>query len=125
MQKIQRAAVDDLRCDVLTPAQFDVLAQVGVAEGLTQQELAAALLVTKGNVTQLLDRMEHCGLIRRQQVGRSNRVYLTEAGRALRSRVVPSHERFIMSQFTALSPEEQRQLLAFLRRLDRALPASS
>jgi len=35
-------------------AQFDVLAQVGVASGMTQQELADALLVSKGNISQLL-----------------------------------------------------------------------
>jgi DNA-binding MarR family transcriptional regulator len=41
----------------LSTAQFDVLAQIGAAEGRTQQELAESRLVTKGNNTQLLNRM--------------------------------------------------------------------
>src|SRR6266496_6592786 len=49
----------------LNTAQFDVLAQVGAARGMTQQELADALLVTKGNISQLLSKMEQDGLIKR------------------------------------------------------------
>jgi DNA-binding PadR family transcriptional regulator len=46
--------------------------EVGRARGLSQQDLAATLLVTKGNVTQLLDRMQRDGLIVRCQEGRTN-----------------------------------------------------
>jgi DNA-binding MarR family transcriptional regulator len=45
----------------LNNAQFDVLAHVGAVEGMTQQELADSILVTKGNVALLLDRMEGRG----------------------------------------------------------------
>ena len=38
-----------------------MLAKVGSTEGISQQELADALLVTKGNVCQLLDKMEGSG----------------------------------------------------------------
>ncbi|HEV7126885.1 MAG TPA: MarR family transcriptional regulator [Ktedonobacterales bacterium] len=124
--KVERAGTEQLRRWDLSMAQFDVLAQVGAAEGMTQQELADVLLVTKGNVCQLLDRMERSALLRRSQEGRVNRLYLTEAGRRLFNEVVPAHEALLAAQLGTLSLAEQRQLLDLLRRVDRALePASS
>ena len=119
--KMDRAMVGDLRARNLSMAQFDVLAQVGGHEGLTQQELADRLLVTKGNVCQLLDRMTQSGLLARRQEGRANRVFLTEAGWRLRAEIVPEHEAVIEQLFDALTPDEQRQLTALLRKLDRSL----
>ena len=88
---------------------------------MTQQELAESLLVTKGNVCQLLDRMESSGLLERRQEGRSNRLYLTEKGQGLFEQVVPDHEDSIARHFAALSSSEQRTLLEILRKLDRSL----
>ncbi len=120
-QRIERVAMEHLRRWNLSVAQFDILAHVGAAEGITQRELAAARLTTKGNLSQLLDNMESCGLIRRLREGRVKRVYLTEMGRQLWTEVVPAHEAVIAAQFTALPPAEQRRLLALLRTLDHAL----
>ena len=102
-------------------AQFDVLAQVGASEGLTQQALADSLLVTKGNVAQVLSKMERRGLILRRQQGRSNRLFLTVGGRRLFDEVVPAQEEFVAQGFSVLSPGEQRTLLELLRKLDRGL----
>ena len=120
-QKVNRASTEHLRAWGLSLAQFDVIAQVGSAEGLTQQELADRLLVTKGNICQLLDRLEQHGLIRRRQEGRVNRLFLTDAGQRLYQQTVPAQEAFIAGQFAALAPAEQTQLLAILRKLDHAL----
>ncbi len=120
-QKVDRVSVEHFRRWDLSPAQFDLLARVGAAEGRTQQELADALLVTKGNVCQLLDRLERTGLIVRRQDGRANRLYLTEAGKRVFAEAVPAHERLIAQQFVALMPEEQVHLLELLRKVDRAL----
>ena len=120
-QKLSQAAAEDLRREGLTTGQFDVLAQVGAAEGSTQQQVADALLVTKSNVCQLLDRMERAGIVRREQHGRTNHLYLTPEGKRLYDRVVPSHERRIAELFSALTHEEQTALLGLLRKLDHAL----
>ncbi len=120
-QKVDRASAEHLRAWGLSLAQFDVIAQVGSAQGITQQELADKLLVTKGNICQLLDRLEQRGLIRRRQEGRANHLFLTEAGQRLYEEIVPAQEAFIAGQFAALAPEEQAQLLAILRKLDHAL----
>lgn len=106
-------------------AQFDVLAHVGAAPGLTQQELADSLLVTKGNVCQLLDRMERVDLLERRQQGRANRIYLTARGQELFETVVPSHEEQIAGYLAALSPDEQVELLTLLRKLDRSVDTPS
>lgn len=120
-QKVGRVLAEDLKSRDLNLAQFDTLARVGSAEGVTQQELAESLLVTKGNVCQMLDRLERRGLISRHPDGRANRLFLTEEGRHLFDAVVPPHEELVAAQFTALSSGEQRDLMRLLGRLDRAL----
>ena len=120
-QQVERVAGTPLRCFGVSLPQFDVIAHVGATEGLTQQELADSLLVTKGNVTQLLDRLEHCGLIERRQDGRAKRIWLTERGRALFDEVVPAHEARIAAQFDALTVDEQKELARLLGKVDRSL----
>jgi DNA-binding MarR family transcriptional regulator len=120
-QKVDRSSVAHLRCRGLSLAQFDVIAHVGAAEGMSQQELADALLVTKGNVCQLLDRLEDSGLILRRPDGRTNHIFLTETGRRIFDEAVPAHEELIAQLFRHLAPEEQRELLRLLRKLERSL----
>jgi len=119
--KVERVLGEQLRDWGLNNVQFDVLAHVGAAEGITQQELADLLLVTKGNVTQLLDRVEERGLISRRREGRTNRLFLTDEGWRLFAEVVPAHEALIDERLSALSQEEQQRLHELLRKLDRAL----
>ena len=98
-QKIGRVLTEDLKCWGLNMAQFDTLARVGASEGITQQELAESLLVTKGNVCQMLDRLEHRGLLYRRPDGRANNLFLTGEGRRLFNEVVPPHEALVAAQF--------------------------
>ena len=119
-QKVERDLARQLKLWGLNNAQFDVLAHVGAAEGITQQELADSLLVTKGNVAQLLGRMERRGLIERRSQGRTNRLFLTDEGRRTFTEVVPAHEALIDDRLSVLSEEDQKQLFELLRRLDRA-----
>lgn len=120
-QKMQHISANQFRSLELNGAQFDVLMRVSTAEGLTQQQLADTLLVTKGNVCQLLDKMEQSGLLHREQEGRSNKIFLTEHGRSLLEQVVPVHEELLQSLFSSLTEDEQRTFLSLIRRLDHAL----
>jgi DNA-binding MarR family transcriptional regulator len=119
--KVERGLGEHLRGWGLNNAQFDVLAHVGAAEGITQQELADSLLVTKGNVAQLLDRVEERGLITRRREGRTNRLFLTDEGRRLFDEVIPAHEALIDERLSVLSGGEQKRLHELLRKLDRAI----
>jgi DNA-binding MarR family transcriptional regulator len=123
-QKMQRCEQAHLRHYELTLAQFDVLAQLSVAAGISQQELASRLLVTKGNICGLIDRLAERSLVVRcidLSDRRAHRLYLTEAGHSLAARVVPEHDALIRQQMGVLSSGEQRALLQLLRRLDRSL----
>jgi len=120
-QKVDRASAEHLRGWGFSVAQFDVLAHVGASEGMTQQELADSLLVTKGNVCQLVDKLEDRGLISRCHEGRSNLLFLTDEGRRLFERIVPAHEALIAERFSIFTEREQTQLYELLRKVDRAL----
>ena len=121
VQKIDRAQSVHLRSWGLNTAQFDVLAHVGAHTRMTQQELADSLLVTKGNVSQLLDRMEKLGLLRRCQEKRNNTLLLTEKGQQLYDLVVPTTEKLIEDQLAVLSPAEAADLLRLVRKVDQSL----
>jgi len=118
-QKIDTRSERFFRTHELNTAQFDVLAQVGAARGMTQQELADALLVTKGNISQLLSKLEQAGMITRQQTGRTNCLSLTARGQAVFEVVVPQQEALIADLLAPLSDDEQRELLRLLRKLDQ------
>jgi DNA-binding MarR family transcriptional regulator len=120
-QKVDRAATESLRCRQLSPAQVDVLAKVGSSEGISQQELANALLVTKGNVCQLLDKMEGSGLLERRPDGRVNRLFLTGQGRQVHDEVVPRHDAMLAEHFDSLSDHEKRELSRLLRQVDHGM----
>jgi DNA-binding MarR family transcriptional regulator len=122
--KIQRREMFALGRFNLTLPQFEVLSHLLVTEGTTQQMLADHLLVTKGNVCGLIDRLAEQGLVERQadpDDRRANRLYLTPAGRALIIEVLPTQRAVIRELLATLTHEEQRTLLALLGRLDRAL----
>ncbi|MFC4778188.1 MarR family winged helix-turn-helix transcriptional regulator [Paenibacillus sp. GCM10023252] len=112
-----RESNQHLRAWNLSAAQFDILVQVGTHERLSQQELADKLLVTKGNITQLLSKMEDMGIMIREQQWKTKYLALTEQGKELYQEVVPRQEQFQASQFSALSSEEKKQLLELLRKL--------
>jgi len=111
------------RCE-MTPAQFDVLAQLQAAPDILQQELADRLVVTKGNVVGLLDRMQGAGLVERRDHphdGRAHLVCLTGRGEQMARTVVPEHEALVAECMAVLTPDELKTLSSLLRKLERGL----
>jgi len=123
--KMDRRTAEEMRPRDLSVSRFDVLNHAGAREGRTQQELADALFVTKGNICQLLDAMERDKLLYRRRRGRTNLIYLTDEGRILRKQALDGHEQRIADDMSALSEEEQRTLLSLLRKLDKSLDSSN
>ena len=119
---VQPALAERLRGLGLNLAEFEILDRLAVREGLTQQALADTLLVTKGNMTYHLCRMEGRKLIERRPEGRKNRLYLTGEGRRLIEVALPEHEALIEERFSGLSVEERAQLADLLGKLDRSQP---
>jgi len=94
--------------DVTLPT-FDILAQVQRAPtGPTMSELSRRLLVSKGNVTDLVTRLERRGLIERRADGRDGRVqhvHLTPAGEKLIRRMLAAHERWLIAMTAELGQQ--------------------
>jgi DNA-binding MarR family transcriptional regulator len=121
--RLERRMAEALAVHGLTVAQFDVLATLGCGDGITQQELAEWLLVTKGNIVGLIDRVSAAGWVERRpdpEDRRVNRLYLTDAGRMLASEAQPGQYALVKKIFGSLTETELRQMHALLRRLDGA-----
>lgn len=107
----------------LTLPQFDVLAELTRAgeAGFTFVELSRLLLVTSGNLTGIVDRLEADGLVRRETDDRDRRlvrIVLTRKGRQLAEQIMPQHAEDIQA-LLAFMPREQlttlNEMLGHLR----------
>ncbi|GLS45523.1 hypothetical protein GCM10007884_35140 [Methylobacterium brachythecii] len=82
-RRVTAAVASELRALGLSIPQFDVLSTLTEQEGLTQQDLASRLYVTKGNVSGLIDRLVEAGLVERRAIvgdRRSHALHLTSEG---------------------------------------------
>jgi MarR family transcriptional regulator, 2-MHQ and catechol-resistance regulon repressor len=104
----------------LTVTQFGVLDAILHKGALTQRELRRKVLTSAGNMTDVIDKLERRGLVRRMRDAedrRSIHVELTEDGRMLVSTLFPAHAADIAAAMGGLAPSELRALDALLRRL--------
>jgi DNA-binding MarR family transcriptional regulator len=97
------------------------LRRVRTGRDLTQQVLVDQLGVTRGNVSQLLSKLEAEGLVLRSPQGSAKVLRLTESGEAMVAELLPEHDHFIAECFSALSEAEQQQLVTLLSRLEDSL----
>jgi len=102
----------------LSNAQMDLISRIAEAGQLSQQELADKLLVTKGNITQLLKKLETMELIKKERDWKIKYISLTEKGQSLYDEVRPELEEYQKAYFQKLSLDEKRQLLTLLRKLE-------
>ncbi|MDR6755365.1 DNA-binding MarR family transcriptional regulator [Mycoplana sp. BE70] len=106
----------------LSGASFDVLATLrrsGAPYRLSPGDLLATAMVTSGTMTNRIDQLEKAGLVERvqnPQDGRSVLISLTSRGLALVDEAVTAHVENQHRLAAALSPAEQRELDALLRK---------
>lgn len=85
---------------------FDLLAQLDRRpHGPTMSELSKRLMVSKGNISDLVDRVEAKGLVERRSDptdGRVQRIYLTEAGDRLFAELAPAHNAVLAEAMAGL-----------------------
>jgi len=106
----------------LTATQLGVLEALLHKGVMTQRELGRKVLTSAGNMTDVLDKLESRGVLRRVRSTadrRSVRVELTAEGRALIEALFPEHARDIAAAMGALHAEELGVLGDLLRRLGR------
>ena len=104
----------------LTPTQFAVMAALLRGGPLGQRELTRQVMTSAGNMTDLVDKLEARGLVRRARGERDRRavqVALTQAGRDLISPLALQHAAEIAAAMTGLEPDELQRLDSLLRRL--------
>ncbi len=105
----------------MTLPRFDLLSQLERAPaGLTMGELSRRLMVTRGNVTGLIDRLVEEGLVQRMPMPSDRRaaiVKLTPEGAAAFREMLPNHEAVIAAKLGAMKRSDLRQLQSLLGRL--------
>jgi DNA-binding MarR family transcriptional regulator len=111
--------------DYCTIAQFDILAQLSrEKDGTPLTVLSKRLLVTAGNLTGIIDRMEKLDLVKRipdAKDRRVTRVQLTEKGKQLAKVVIPRHAKDIDQIFSVLAEKEVVQLKGLMDKLVQSL----
>lgn len=106
----------------LTESQFGVLEMLLHLGPLRQCDIGEKLLVSRANVTLVVDRLAAKGLLRRErhpEDRRSNVVQLTAEGRKRVERLFPEHVRRIVDALSPLSPAEQEELARLCRAVGR------
>lgn len=99
----------------ITGAQYGVLRclyEAGDA-GLMLSELSKRLMVTCGNTTGVVDRLEQAGYLRRERCSDDRRVVwarLTPEGEAVYTRVMPAYYRLVRELTSGLTPDENAAL---------------
>jgi DNA-binding MarR family transcriptional regulator len=112
-RRVSAAIAAEMRAFGLSIPQFDLLSTLTEREGLTQQELAERLYVTKGNVSGLVDRLVEAGLVeRRPSLGdrRSHALHLTRDGRRLAERAMAAQKRYVRQTLGRLSAADLMSL---------------
>ena len=110
--------------DVTLP-RFDVMAALYDApEGLSMGQVSRRLMVSNGNVTGIVERLDREGLVRRRtnpDDRRSPLVRLTASGRTAFEEMAEAHEGWISSMLSGLSEEEVEQLKYLLGKAKRSV----
>jgi MarR family transcriptional regulator, organic hydroperoxide resistance regulator len=105
----------------LTLPHLEVLLCLNLGEGISQQDLAERLLLTKGNICVMVQKMEAAALIERRSDPddqRFHRLYLTPRGREKLSEIVPEHLAMTGRMLRGLTQAEQKTLHELLCRVD-------
>lgn len=108
-RRVSAAVGAELRRLGLSIPQFDVLSTLTEREGLTQQELAARLYVTKGNVSGLIDRLVEARLVERHPIPgdrRSHALHLTSEGTRLARAGIAAQTAYVGRTLGSLPPAD-------------------
>jgi MarR family transcriptional regulator, organic hydroperoxide resistance regulator len=88
---------------------LSVLTTLTEQEGVSQQDLAKRLYVTKGNISGLIDRLVAAGLVERRAIAadkRQHAIFLTPAGRAAAEQAIACQRRFVARTIGRLPPDQ-------------------
>ena len=103
-----------------TENQFGILEMLYHLGPLHQHQIGGKLLLSRANITLLVDQLSQKGLVRRQrdkQDRRKMEVSLTAEGRRRIAKAFPQHLERIVGAFSALNATEQEELARLCKKL--------
>ncbi|HUW63860.1 MAG TPA: MarR family transcriptional regulator [Spirochaetia bacterium] len=106
--------------------KFNALVQLYLTgdSGLTQSELSTKMVVSRANITGLIERLEKDDLVFRENDPsdkRVLRVYLTDKARRLMDFFMPIHNNFISKVMSSLDKSEKETLIWLLEKVKNGL----
>ena len=115
-----------LKKENLTLPQLDILVCLGRVKGLTLGEIGERLMVTGGNITGVMDRLEKSGFVYRDRDKEDRRIIrakLTPKGVLLHKDILPIFQKKWKEIVGILDLEEQRHLNRLLKKFSHGLLA--
>lgn len=104
----------------LTVSQFGVMEALLHLGPLNQKSLGEKLLKSGGNITLVIDNLEKCNFVKRQQDPsdrRSMLIHLTPKGKKFISSFFPKHLEQIKKEFAVLKEKEKEELARICKKL--------
>ena len=114
----------ELSKEKLTVPQLDIISCLDRSKGLPLSELAERLLVTGGNITGIIDRLERNGYVYRERDKKDRRIVralLTEKGFDLYKSFLPRYKEVMRKINSVLTTEERQQLQRLLKKLGQGI----
>lgn len=128
IEQLARSAFEAAQPDGLKVAQFAMLNHLArLGDGKSPVALARAFQLTKGAITNTMQRLEAAGFVRVEDDphdGRGKRVFLTEAGRTRRQAAVASTVPLVRAAAAGLDDAAILALLPPMRALRAALDSA-
>ncbi len=114
----------------LSKSSFNILMLLrhGPNEGMQLHELGELLLVSKANITGIIDHLEQMGYVKRvvdTQDRRARRARITRKGESLLEELVPKHFLNLKILLQDLTTGEKEMLLTLLKKMRASLTAHS
>jgi len=122
-QEIKR----EVRKEHFTIPQLEIISCLDRTKGLPLSEIAERLLVSGGNVTGIIDRLERDGYVYRMRDKADRRVVralLTEKGFELYKSFLPRYKETMNRINSGLTFQERRQLQRLLKKLAKGVKES-
>src|SRR5215470_12238229 len=113
----------DARCHGLNPTEFAILEALYHKGALPLQQIGEKVLISSGNITYSVDKLEQKQLLVRKSSPQDRRVIfaeLTSQGHDLLAAIFPKHTEAIHQAVSGLTPEEQSETTLLLKKLGLA-----
>ena len=117
---VEAHAIRDIRSHDLNPTEFGILEALYHKGPLPLQQLGEKVLISSGNITYAVDKLEQKCLLARKPSQHDRRVIyaeLTPQGGDLLASIFPKHELVIQQAVSGLSREEQLEATRLLKKL--------